>query len=135
MVKKFINNIILEYINEKSFFDKHLYHGTNKGAALRIQKDGHMKPNMTGEVKPSISFTDDINYANYYANAKGGGDKSIILRTKLSNKFQLSPRIRNNSGDEYIAFKPISSNDLEILIPSGEWKPLNNWDVVFNEPK
>ena len=88
-----------------------------------------MKTNKTGEEKPSISFTNDLNYAKYYASVKGG----IILRTKLDDDFKLSPRIRNNKGDEYITFHNIPSSNLEIMTNFG-WKLLDKWNVVFNEP-
>jgi len=112
-----------------------IYHGTGKGQALNIQKDGVMKPNRTGEEHPSISFTQSFNYAKYYATVKAGPDKMVILRTRLTNDFKLSPRIANNKGDEYVTFKKIPTSDIEILCPDKKWRPLNEWDVVFDEPK
>lgn len=129
------NNDIRRSINKIKNINSFIYHGTGKGQALNIQRDGFMKPNKTGEEFPSISFTNDIDYANYYAKSKGGADKMVILRTKLTNKFTLSTRIANNKGDEYITFEPVSSNDLEILTPNNTWVSLNNWDVIFNEYK
>lgn len=93
-----------------------------------------MKPNNTGEEQSSISFTNDLDYAKYYAKAKGGSDKMIILRTKLDDRFQLSPRIRNNSGDEYIVFDKISSSNLEVMTLKDGWQPLDTWNVIFDEP-
>lgn len=113
---------------------KYIYHGTGKGQALNIQRDGYMKLNKTGEEKPSISFTKDLDYANYYAKAKGG-NKAVILRTKLTKDFILSPRITNNKGDEFITFKPVVSNNLEILSKDNNWQPLSKWDIIFDEPK
>jgi len=115
--------------------DGFIYHGTGKGQALNIQKDGFMKPNRTGEEHPSISFTKSFNYSKYYATVKGGSNKMVILRTKLTNDFILSPKILNNKGDEYVTFKKVSTNDLEILCPDNKWRPLNEWDVIFDEPK
>jgi hypothetical protein len=112
----------------------YIYHGTGKGQALNIQRDGFMNPHNTGEEQPSISFTNDLDYAKYYAKAKSGVDKMIVLRTKLNNAFKLSPRIKNNKGDEYVTFNSISSDDLEILTSGNGWQPLNKWNVVFNEP-
>jgi len=134
-VKSIVKSVLLEYLNENSVTNNHIYHGTGKGQALNIQKDGFMKPNSTGEEKPSISFTDNLDYAKYYANAKGGATKMVILRTELNNTFKLSPRIKNNKGVEYVTFTPISAYDLEIITPDNNWVPLNSWDVVFNEPK
>ena len=126
--------IILTEQQLNNIVDNHfIYHGTGKGQALNIQKTGYMKPNNVGEEKPSISFTDKLDYAKYYANAKGGPDKMTILRTRLNNSFILSDRIRKNFGHEYITFNPISSEDLQILTPDG-WKYLNHWNVIFNEP-
>ena len=124
----------ISYLNEGIISDEFIYHGTSKGAALRIQKSGIMSPSDTGEKELSISFTNDIVYAEYYAKAKGGIDKMVILRTKLSDKFHLSPRINNNKGDEYITFEPIPTSELEILTHSGEWVSINKWDIIFNEP-
>jgi hypothetical protein len=110
-----------------------IYHGTSKGAALNIQRDGYMKPNNTGEEKPSISFTNDLRYAEYYAKSKGGNNKMVVLRTDLNSSFKLSPKIRNNKGVEYVTFEKIQSHKLEIKTSSG-WKPLNEWNVIFDEP-
>jgi len=133
--RKFISNIIIEFLNENNQHDKYIYHGTGKGQALNIQKDGYMKPNRTGEAYPSISFTNDLNYANYYANAKGGNTNMVVLRTKLDDEFMLSPRIKNNKGDEYITFDAIPSTKLEILTKNSGWQSLNDWNVIFDEPK
>lgn len=57
-----------------------------------------------------------------------------VLRTKLNNDFHLSPRISKNKGEEYITFKKIPSSELEIKTMDGSWKPLNNWNVIFDEP-
>lgn len=119
------------YENYKS--NDFIYHGTGKGQALNIQRDGFMKPKNTGEEKPSISFTNDLDYAKYYAKSKGGVYMTI-LRTKLDEKFKLSPRIRNNKGDEYVTFEKIFSSDLELMTLNNGWQPLNKWNVVFDEP-
>ncbi len=122
-----------EYEYESVSLYDFIYHGTSKGAALNIQRDGYMKPNNTGEEKPSISFTNNLRYAEYYAKSKGGNDKMVVLRTELNSDFKLSPRIRNNKGVEYITSEKIPSHKLEIKTPSG-WKPLNEWNVIFDEP-
>lgn len=57
-----------------------------------------------------------------------------ILRTKLKDKFKLSPRIKNNKGDEFITFENIPSSDLEIMSSDSTWHPLDNWNVIFDEP-
>lgn len=113
---------------------EYIYHGTGKGQALNIQRDGYMKPNKTGEEHPSISFTVDLDYAKYYAKSKGGNDKMCILRTRLTDDFHLSPRIVNNKGDEYVTFKNVPSIDLEVMTTDGNWQPLDNWNVIFDEP-
>lgn len=122
-------------IFESNLNDEFIYHGTNKGAALNIQKDGYMKPHNTGEELASISFTSDINYAEYYAKYKGGKDKMVILRTKLSDKFKPSPKYDNNDGYEYITFNKIYTDELEIRTPNKTWISLDKWNVIFDEPK
>lgn len=124
----------ISVIYEQLLNENYIYHGTGKGQALNIQRDGFMKPNNTGEKHPSISFTNDLDYAKYYAKSKGGLSKMIILRTKLNKTFQLSPRIKNNKGDEYITFNPIKSHDLEVLTPKNGWVSLTKWNVIFDEP-
>ena len=126
-----LNEIIDDEIN--NLVDNFIYHGTGRGQALNIQKDGYMKTNITGEEQPSISFTNKLDYAKHYAKSKAG-NKMVILRTKLDNRFKLSPRIKDNKGHEYITFENIPSSDLEISTSYG-WQPLNNWDVIFDEPK
>ena len=114
--------------------DGYIYHGTGKGQALNIQKSGHMNPNKTGERLPSISFTAKLKYAEYYAKVKGGVDKMVILRTKITESFEMSDRIKDNKGYEFITFKPIPVSDLEIKTSTNGWQPLEKWDVIFNEP-
>lgn len=130
---KSLKFFIYNFLKEELSSIKYIYHGTSKGAALNIQKDGFMKPNSTGEEHPSISFTEKLDYAKHYAKAKGGTDKSMILRTPLTNKFKLSDRISNNKGYEYISFDLISTNQLEVMTKLG-WMPLNKWNVIFDEP-
>ena len=86
----------------ESFTEDFIYHGSGKGQVLNIQKDGLMNPSKTGEKAPSISFSDSINYAKYYAKMKGGLNNGVILRTKFDNNFELSKRFKNNKGFEYI---------------------------------
>lgn len=131
MKKRYINNY--KTFNENSNIE-YIYHGTSRGAALNIQRDGYIKPKNTGEVNPSISFTNDKDYGKYYANAKGGKHNSVLLRTILDAKFILSPRIKNNKGDEYITFDNLSSDLVEIYSPTDGWKPINSWNIIFNEP-
>jgi hypothetical protein len=133
-LKKFIATTIKEYLNEQVKNDGYIYHGTGKGQAMNIQNDGYMKPNRTGEEQPSISFTNDLDYAKYYAKSKAGISKMCILRTKLTDDYQLSPRIVNNKGDEYITFKNVPSSDLEVMTMGGGWQPLDSWNVIFDEP-
>lgn len=125
---------ISEYLKESVKSTQYIYHGTHKGAALNIQRFGFMKPSNTGEEKPSISFTNDIEYARYYARSKGGEDKMIILRTPLTDDFIISPKIRDNKGDEYVTFDGVPTEKLEVQTKSGDWKPLCDWNVIFDEP-
>ena len=131
-----MKNDIRENINKvRNLNDnKFIYHGTGKGQALNIQKNGYMKLYNTGEEQPSISFTSSLDYAKYYASAKGGSDKMVILRTVLTDEFKISDKIRNNKGAEYVTFKIFPSSKLEILTANNGWKPLDNWNVVFDEP-
>jgi len=50
---------------------------------VNIQRDGYTKHNKTGEEHPLISFTNDLDYAKYYAKSKSGSSKMIIIRTKF----------------------------------------------------
>jgi hypothetical protein len=129
-LKEFIDKTITEFVNDENY----IYHGTGKGQALNIQRDGFMKTNNTGEEYPSISFTNDLDYAKYYAISKGGSSKMTILRTKLNDDFIISPRIINNKGIEYVTFKNVLSSDLEVLSKNGNWYPLDGWNVIFDEP-
>jgi hypothetical protein len=128
-IGRFFRNRLLEEKNNNVF----IYHGTGKGQALNIQKNGFMKPSNTGEEHPSISFSGNLDYAKYYAKAKGGHNM-VILRTKMNDSFKLSPRIIDNKGFEYVTFNKIPSYKLEILTHDGSWQPLNKWDVIFDEP-
>lgn len=114
--------------------DIYIYHGTGKGQAMNIQKDGYMKTNKTGEEQQSISFSKYLDYAKCYARLKCGVSKMCILRTKLTDDYQISPRIRNNKGYEYITFKNVQLSDLEVMTMSAGWQPLDSWNVIFDEP-
>jgi hypothetical protein len=135
-IRKMINKVkdFNHFLIESKEVDVYIFHGTGKGQALNIQRDGYMKPNKTGEKEASISFTNNLDYAKYYAKSKGGSSKMTILRTKLDETFQLSPRIKNNKGDEYITFNKLSSSKLEIMTLNSGWQPLDKWDVIFDEP-
>lgn len=125
-----LKNIFEDVINS----DKFIYHGTSKGATLSIQRDGDMKPSKTGEQQPSISFSNNLDYASYYAKAKGGTTNSVVLKTKLTSDFILSPRINKNNGVEYVTFKPLKTSDLEFLSKKYGWVKLDDWNVIFDEP-
>jgi len=43
--------------------------------------------------------------------------------------------ISNNKGDEYITFKKIPTSLIEILCSDSKWRSLDEWDVLFDEPK
>jgi len=116
----------------ENFESSYIYHGTGIGQALRIQRDKKMKLNPTGEAQPSISFSANFEYCYKFSKLKHGS-KQVILRTKLTDDFTLSPRIKNNKGDEYVTFKEVPSNLLEILVPTG-WESLDNWDIITNKP-
>jgi len=128
---------IIKIINEEidGLSKGYIYHGTTKGAAVNIQRTGYMKIYDTGDKYSSISFTGKIDYARYYAKVKGGQRGQIILRTPLTSDFTLSDKIARNSGYEYVTFKEIPIDRLEVLVNEKEWKPLSSWDVIFNEPK
>jgi hypothetical protein len=87
---------LLKIIQEEiqNFNDEYIYHGTYDGAGYAIQRNGGMK--LFNE--PFISFTSKPNVANYYANMKGGSERGIVLRTKLTNEFSLSPKYNKNNG-------------------------------------
>lgn len=129
-MKQLIRKLLSEITNNNEQI--YIYHGTSKGAANNIKKDGYIKTNNVGEIKPSTSFTNDIDYAKYYAMSKGGKDRMVILRTILTDDFELSNRIKNNKGDEYITFENVPVNKLEIKTKYG-WIPLIKWDVIFDE--
>jgi len=128
------SNILLKMIHEElgsvlGELDNYIYHGTSTGAGIHIQKSGGMKINAANNNEPYISFTSNPNVANYYAQMKGGSGRSVILRTKLTNDFSLSPKFDKNKGHEWITKKEIPVADLEIKTNVG-WTPLDNWDLI-----
>ena len=58
----------------------------------------------------------------------------MYFENKIDWCYQLSPRIANNKGDEYITFKNAPSSDLEVMTMGGGWQPLDSCNVVFDEP-
>lgn len=124
------NNRILDIINEEiSKLIQYIYHGTSEGAAYHMLKDGKMKINAVNNNEPFISFTSNIEVANYYAKMKGGSNRGVILRTKLTDDFTLSPKFKDNKGHEWITNKEIPINKLEIKINDG-WVGLNDYNFI-----
>jgi len=110
----------------------YIYHGTSDGAGYHIQREGRMRPDAANE--QFTSFTSDLNVANYYANMKGGDNKAVVLRTKLTDDFQQSPKFNKKDGYEWITTKEIPVSELEINTKYG-WIPLSNWDFIDKEIK
>ena len=108
-----------------------LYHGTSVGAAIAIQRIGHMIPKDGNK----ISFTSKKTVAQYYATMKGGfhnGLKGVILRIKNAKKygFILSPKYEDNKdGFEWTTTYDIHASDLEVLTLQG-WIPLPEYDFI-----
>jgi len=123
-------NKLIDVIQEeiKNFNDEYIYHGTYDGAGHSIQRYGGMKLQAVNN-EPYISFTSKPDVARYYADMKGGKNRGIILRTKLSNDFSLSPKFTKNKGHEWITDKEIPINKLEISTQYG-WIPLSKWDFI-----
>ena len=88
-----------------------------------------MKLNAANNNNQLISFTSNPNVADYYATMKGGNGRKVILRTRLTNDFKLSPKYENNNGYEWITNKEIPIDRLEIKTPIG-WVPLSKWDLI-----
>ena len=125
-----IDEEIQNFINEKNY----VYHGTYDGAGHSIQRDGKMKINAANNNEPFISFTSKPNTAKYYADMKGGSIRGIVLRTKLTDNFQSSPKYKKNDGYEWITLKEIPIDELEINTEYG-WIPLNDWDFIDKKVK
>lgn len=126
--KKSLSSILNEEI-QKMLNEEYIYHGTYIGAAYHIQRDGKMRINAAGNNEPYISFTSNPNVANYYANMKGGSERSVILRTKLNNNFTLSPKFEDNKGHEWITDSEIPINYLEVKTKEG-WMPLSDYNFI-----
>jgi len=129
-----LTNIVQEEIQNFISDDNYVYHGTYDGAGYSIQRDGRMKINAANNGEPFISFTSKPNTAKYYADMKGGSDRGIVLRTKKTNDFQLSPKFKRNNGFEWITTREIPIEELEINTKYG-WIPLNNWDFIDRDIK
>jgi len=129
-----VTNIVAEEIHNFVAEDDYLYHGTYDGAGYHVQLSGKMKINAAGNNEPFISFTSKPNVAKYYADMKGGSARGIVLRTKKTNEFQLSPKWKRNEGQEWITTREIPLNELEINTKYG-WIPLNSWDFIDKEIK
>lgn len=130
-------NHLLKMIHEELgnvFNDDYIYDGTSIGAAIHIQNHGGMKINAANNNEPYISFTSNPDVANYYAKMKGGSSRGVILRTKKTKEFSLSPKFDDNDGHEWIINKEIPIGLLEVKTNVG-WIPLINWDFIDNEIK
>ena len=117
-------------LNEISSESEYIYHGTHDGAVHRMQRDGRMRLNAANNNEPYISFTSDPRVAEYYANAKGGPSKGIVLRTIKTGDFSLSPKFEKNQGFEWITTREIPVEELEIRLKDSNWSPLMKWDVI-----
>lgn len=121
--------VVKESVNDFTAEDEYVYHGTYDGAGYHIQRTGGMKINAADNGEPFISFTSNPNVAKYYADMKGGGARGIVLRTKRTPDFKLSPKFDKNKGHEWITTREIPADELEIRTNYG-WTPLNNWDLT-----
>jgi len=127
-------NIVQEEIQNFIADAGYVYHGTYDGAGFSIQRNGRMKINAANNGEPFISFTSKPYTAKYYADMKGGKGRGIVLRTKKTDDFQLSPKFKKNDGFEWITTKEIPIEELEINTKYG-WIPLNGWDFVDRDIK
>jgi hypothetical protein len=127
-------NIINEEIQSFVADDGYVYHGTYDGAGYYIQRTGSMKINAANNNEPFISFTSKSNVAKYYADMKGGSARGIVLRTKKTADFQLSPKYKKNEGYEWVTTREIPVDELEINTKYG-WIPLNSWDFIDKKIK
>jgi len=132
------SNILLRMINEeiRNFVTdgEYVYHGTYDGAAYSIQRDGRMKLNAAGNNEHYISFTSKPKVALYYAEMKGGSGRGVVLRTKKTDDFKLTPKYEKNEGFEWITIREIPVEEIEIKTKYG-WIPLDNWDFIDKEMK
>lgn len=129
-----VTNIVAEEIQNFVADDGYVYHGTYDGAGYYIQRTGNMKINAANNNEPYISFTGKPNVAKYYADMKGGSARGIVLRTKKTDDFQLSPKYKKNDAYEWVTTREIPVDELEINTKYG-WIPLNTWDFIDKEIK
>jgi hypothetical protein len=129
-----VTNIVAEEIQNFVAEDGYVYHGTYDGAGYYIQRTGSMKINAANNNEPYISFTGKPNVAKYYADMKGGSARGIVLRTRKTDDFQLSPKYKKNDSYEWVTTREIPVDELEINTKYG-WIPLNAWDFINKEIK
>ena len=109
---------------------KIVYHGTSTGAAIRIAREGHMKPGQaSGSINAPLFFSNIEQYASTYASRKdfGGG---VLLRVKKTPDMKVSKEISKKGGYlEYYTFREIPVNEIEIKTKDG-WKPIDGFSFI-----
>lgn len=103
----------------------YLYHGTPINLLNKIKKEGlkisYMRKYLDSPMdKNALFFTSSLKYSIWYSKAKMPlfkRSKWVVLKCKLNTKylrFILGPSIINKS-DEYIYYKDVPANDIEII--------------------
>lgn len=109
---------------------EYVYHGTSKGAAYRIQREGKMKAGQaSGAPNAPLFFSNQEQYASTYASRKDSSG-GVLLRIKVTPDMKVATNISNEKGYvEYYTFREIPIQEIEIKAKNN-WIPISEFSFI-----
>lgn len=110
--------------------EKYVYHGTSKGAANRIKREGVMRPGQaSGSINAPLFFSNIEQYASTYASRKDSGG-GALFRVKKTPEMKVNKEISKTGGYlEYYTFREIPVNEIEIKTKDG-WRAIDEFSFI-----
>lgn len=117
-------------LNESLDLTSYLYHGTSLGALIRIAKEG-LVPGVNRKGEPTILTNNEL-YAKSYADRKGGGNRSVILKVKPPKDIEIDNSVVNKKGStDYKTFSIIPPTNI-LVKKDNEWVSITDYLKAIN---
>lgn len=120
-----LDNFEPDLIEKKQY----VYHGTSRGAAYKIQRDGKMVGGQaSGSPNAPLFFSNQEQYAKTYAQRKdySGG---LLLRVVKTSDMKVNDVLNHGGYVEYYTNREIPIDEVEVKT-SNSWIPLEKYNVI-----
>lgn len=116
--------------NDNVKINKYVYHGTSRGAAYRMQREGSMRPGQaSGSPNAPLSFSNTEQYASTYASRKDSSG-GVLLRVNKTPDMKVATNVSNENGYvEYYTLNEIPSQQIEIK-SGNKWIPISEFSFI-----